>query len=104
MSGFFQDSHVSRSVFLDVEFNDNEQHRPLLSLDLAETPSTRSVSLKYKVTSPKHTVAKSKPRIKYVPRYSQLILPLTQCAAVLSERFHVVVLCDPVPRPNLFPQ
>ena len=114
ISGFSQYPDVSRSVsladtktspiYLDAEFSDNEQYRSFLSLDLAETPSTHSVSFKCKVTSSKHTTIKSRPKIKYVPRYSELILPLTQCAAVLSERFPAAALCDPVPRLDLFPQ
>jgi len=77
MSGFSQNSYVSRYVsladtktYLDVEFSDDEQYHSFLSLDLAETPSTRSFKLRYKVTSSKHTTVKSRSRIKYVPRYS----------------------------------
>ena len=113
-SGFlFQPLSPSRSVslndiqsspiYLDVEFSDNDQYRSFLSLDLAETRSTRSVSLKCKISSSKHTIINSRPRIKYVSCFL-CSLYLSQCAAVPSEEFPVAVLCDPVLRPNLSPQ
>ncbi|KAJ3572359.1 hypothetical protein NP233_g3133 [Leucocoprinus birnbaumii] len=58
---------IPSTIYFDVEFSDDDQYRSFLSLDLAETQSTRSLSLKRKASSKRTGRSSARSRPKFSP-------------------------------------